>query len=691
MPNQRSYALALCLCLLGACDSELSRAKKSLESANVRDRVHALHTLAERKDPALAADAAALLRDRNARVRRTAIYALGKLGPKPHVLELIERLSDRDIEVRLAAVRVLGESQSKRPRRALLRLLDDPTPLLRQATKRALSRLGMPAAQQQKALVTIYLKDDIDRLANASSQSTVIAATRRLGRSGRKEAIVPLERLLRAFGPSTIGQSAADALVAIGTKRSLSTVVAWAGSAKHRERLVAARALVKTKGVAAPLVKLLTDRNPDVRRAVREGLARNAKLVKSDPVLGKAVCGELAVERPWSELARLATATDGGPCLPQRAAIEAKAKTIVAKVKDSDARVLSAARVLIELGSAQALSFVTRLYAQHRAEAIKWVPASHWRQKGASSRPAKPLLRPRKPKQALKWLLSRYPERRAADALWDPLFAPQISAESLARLIVRLAEVPGDTSGGRSRLRGLGKWLVSVVDDDATVSVRVAAWRVLGENWRQMRAADVTSSPATVKLRAALRKALVGADPRIRRSAAAACALLGDEGEKVALGLLRAKDFELRAAAASCLARLAKPSSVDGLLAALAKEAQQDVIWALAAIGDRRAAPIIARQLRDDHPASRQGERVLLVSALGKLADPRTFRAVANELAHPRWAVRLAAARALIAIAESGDAALERMLAAKMTVCAEDYVAVVRRVCRGRKSRTGRP
>jgi HEAT repeat protein len=78
--------------------------------------------------------------------------------------------------------------------------------------------------------------------------------------------------------------------------------------------------------------------------------------------------------------------------------------------------------------------------------------------------------------------------------------------------------------------------------------------------------------------------------------------------------------------------------------------------------------------LRDDHAASRQGERVLVVAALGKLGGQKALDALALEIEHPSWQVRLAAARGLARNGFAGKAE-ERQ------ICQQDYYAAVRQAC----------
>ncbi|MCK5797726.1 MAG: HEAT repeat domain-containing protein, partial [Deltaproteobacteria bacterium] len=186
---------------------------------------------------------------------------------------------------------------------------------------------------------------------------------------------------------------------------------------------------------------------------------------------------------------------------------------------------------------------------------------------------------------------------------------------------------------------------------------------------------DASSSPHDAAARA-IWVGLRSSDDTIRRAAIVGCPLLGvAQGGALAIRFLADKDFDLRAGAARCLGRLRLRSAVPGLLAALGREPQVALLQALAAIGDRRATDAVLALLREDHPASREGERVEIIDALGRLGDPRAASVLERELAHPAWRVRWAAALALRRAGRSRSIG-------SLRVCEEDYYARVRAACR---------
>ena len=89
-----------------------------------------------------------LLRDEEARLRRRAALAVGRVGLADGVDPLIERLSDEEAEVREMAAFALGVLGDPRARAPLVAALADPSPLVQGSAAEALGLIGDPASAE---------------------------------------------------------------------------------------------------------------------------------------------------------------------------------------------------------------------------------------------------------------------------------------------------------------------------------------------------------------------------------------------------------------------------------------------------------------------------------------------------------------------------------------------------------------
>ena len=369
--------------------------------------------------------------------------------------------------------------------------------------------------------------------------------------------------------------------------------------------------------------------------------------------------------------------------LPSRAC-DAAVQALIAPLEREEGAVR--VEVLAQLRGAAADAALLRLaqgrYAAFRHDAVKWLTRQQWRaldeQAGGGSSPGAG-----KDSGAgkgsgagegsgqgkLDKLLARFPSRVRGSHVVDPLLPPTTSQVDVIALIRALAGRPAAQV-----------WLVEVASE-APAPLRVAAIDVLGAlpiaGSGPASAPGTPASQLTDPVRDTLRMALRSEVSAVRRAALRHCGRVGvKDALKEALPLLRHKEFELRAAAATCLGQLRSAAAVGPLLRLLGQERSVAAIQALAQIGHRRATQPIATLLLEDHPAGRQGERVAVVEALGQLGDPAAAAAVQRELGHPDWRVRRAAARAITRW--QGRAGID----ASLQVCQEDYHAAVRRACR---------
>src|SRR5258708_3632653 len=94
-----------------------------------------------------------LLGDEEARVRRRASLAVGRVGLREGVPRLVALLSDADPEVRQMAAFSLGLLGDRNARDPLVAALDDPAPTVKGSAAEALGVLGDAAAADAIALM----------------------------------------------------------------------------------------------------------------------------------------------------------------------------------------------------------------------------------------------------------------------------------------------------------------------------------------------------------------------------------------------------------------------------------------------------------------------------------------------------------------------------------------------------------
>jgi cyclophilin family peptidyl-prolyl cis-trans isomerase/HEAT repeat protein len=93
-------------------------------------------------------DLVRMLTDGEARIRRRAALAIGRVGLAEGVAPLVGLLADSDPEVRQMAAFALGLLRDKSAREPLVRALDDASPLVQGSAAEALGQIGDPATAE---------------------------------------------------------------------------------------------------------------------------------------------------------------------------------------------------------------------------------------------------------------------------------------------------------------------------------------------------------------------------------------------------------------------------------------------------------------------------------------------------------------------------------------------------------------
>src|SRR5581483_2027207 len=219
-------------------------------------------------------DLTRLLLDSEARVRRRAALAVGRVGLAEGVTPLVALLTtEPDPEVRQMAAFALGLLSDKSARDALLKALADPSPLVQGSAAQALGAIGDPGDA-----------DAIGRMVAQIVQSGALAQTLGEEEDARRDTPAAAARLgiyalvaLKAYPPlaaAVLDASAqprvhwwpvAFALQRLQDKRALPALVAFTKDANPYARAFAAKGLAALKDPAAlpALTPLLSsgDRN----------------------------------------------------------------------------------------------------------------------------------------------------------------------------------------------------------------------------------------------------------------------------------------------------------------------------------------------------------------------------------------------------------------------------------------------
>jgi cyclophilin family peptidyl-prolyl cis-trans isomerase len=204
-------------------------------------------------------DLVRMLADSEARIRRRAALAVGRVGLRAGVDPLVALLRDEDPEVRQMAAFGLGLLGDARARDPLVAALGDTSPLVQGAAAEALGLIGDPAAA-----------DAVGRLALTIVQSGAFAQTPGSDADARRDLPVSAFRLaidalvrLKAYdqlaaavldpsgAPKVRWWPVAYALQRIGDKRALAALLALARDAEPYTRAFAAKGLGGLKDASA--------------------------------------------------------------------------------------------------------------------------------------------------------------------------------------------------------------------------------------------------------------------------------------------------------------------------------------------------------------------------------------------------------------------------------------------------------
>ena len=167
--------------------------------------------LGERPDPSVVPHVASrLTSDKDAFVRKTAAYALGKFSGTERTTALIAALKEKDPEVRGAAAVSLGDHADADAVAPLAAALSDKSDFVRAQTARALGVNGRAATPAVSALIKLLASDEDGEVKRHSAFA--------LGLIGDRSALPALQRASH-HSDSYLAQAALDSIRMIEGKR----------------------------------------------------------------------------------------------------------------------------------------------------------------------------------------------------------------------------------------------------------------------------------------------------------------------------------------------------------------------------------------------------------------------------------------------------------------------------------------
>jgi HEAT repeat protein len=224
-----------------------------------------------------------------------------KLKAKQNVEGIIKALSNKKLaDVRWQAANALGQLRDKRAVEPLIETLNDHNEYVRKCTAEALGRIGSERATE--TLIEALKDKDVD---------VRVAAANALGQIGDERATEPLIAALKDQD-GNLRLSAADALGQIGDDRAIQPLIDLLNDQNHSARESAANNLEKLGwqadggqteaikwiakqqwnmcveiGVPAvePLIEVLKDKNPGVRKSVVDALGQIADSSVVEPLI----------------------------------------------------------------------------------------------------------------------------------------------------------------------------------------------------------------------------------------------------------------------------------------------------------------------------------------------------------------------------------------------------------------------
>ena len=248
------------------------------------------------KDPASdSADLLRLLGDPEARVRRRAALAVGRVGLTAGVPPLVELLRDGDAEVRQMAAFALGLIGDRSARDPLIAALGDPTPLMQGSASEALGLIGDVAAA-----------DAIAKMASAVVASGALAQPPGEADEARRDTPAAAFRLgifalvrLKAYDqlasvvldpsgrPRTTWWPVAFALQRIEDRRAAGALLALAKESDPYTRAFAIKGLgaLKDRNALPVILPLIASRDANVQIEAIRAAGRIGDVSAAEPLL----------------------------------------------------------------------------------------------------------------------------------------------------------------------------------------------------------------------------------------------------------------------------------------------------------------------------------------------------------------------------------------------------------------------
>ena len=243
----------------------------------------------------ISADLPRLVTDGEARVRRRAALAIGRVGLTAGVVPLVDLMKDPEPEVRQMAAFAIGLIGDRSGRDALIAALADPSPLIRGSAAEALGLIGDPAAAEA-----------IGRMVAAIVQSGAVAQPPTTGDEARRDTPAAAFRLgiyaltrLKAYDqlvaavvdpagkPRTTWWPVAFALQRLDDRRAAPALQALAKDADPYTRAFAIRGLgaLKDRGSVAMMLPLISSQDVGVQIEAIRALGKIGDAAAAQPLI----------------------------------------------------------------------------------------------------------------------------------------------------------------------------------------------------------------------------------------------------------------------------------------------------------------------------------------------------------------------------------------------------------------------
>jgi len=248
------------------------------------------------RDPASeSADLVRMLADPEARIRRRAALAVGRVGLAAGVPPLAELLRDGDSEVRQMAAFALGLIGDRTARDPLIAALGDPTPLVQGSAAEALGLVGdVAAAEPIGKMVSAVVQSgalapppgDVDEARRdtpaAAFRLGVFALTRLKAYDQLAAAVID-----PAGKPRTTWWPVAFALQRLEDRRASAALLALAKESDPYTRAFAVKGLgaLKDRAAVGVIVPLVTSRDSGVQVEAIRALGRIGDAAAAQPLL----------------------------------------------------------------------------------------------------------------------------------------------------------------------------------------------------------------------------------------------------------------------------------------------------------------------------------------------------------------------------------------------------------------------